>query len=108
MAYRFVSMNDGERDIHWLKLGAFSVATFVVVPVIVEICWFWATGRWGNEAFLVAGFLSSLIVLRAILRAYSIPEGELVSDRVETNIPTPLGSDDAGQEPAAEKIESAA
>jgi len=101
-------MNEGERDVHWLSLAGFAVLVFVVVPLTIEIAWFWGTGRWSNEAFLVAGFLSSLIVIRAILRAYSIPEAELVADRVETNTPTPPRSDDAGQDPAPEKIESAA
>jgi hypothetical protein len=101
-------MNDDGRDVHWLSLGGFAVFVFVVVPLIIEIAWFRATGHWGNEAFLVAGFLSSLIVIRAVLRAYSIPEEELVSDRVAMNIPTPPRSDDAVQDPAPEKIESAA
>jgi len=101
-------MTDGKRDIHWLSLGGFAVLVFAVVPLTVEIAWFWATGRWSNEAFLVAGFLSSLIVIRAVLRAYSIPEEELVSDRPATNTRPPHRPSDAGQDPESEKIESAA
>lgn len=107
MAYRFVSMKDGERSVHWLSLGGFAVFVFVVVPLTIEIAWYWATGDWSKEALLVAGFLASLIVIRAILRAYSIPEDELVSDRGATDVPTSLRSDDAGQDPAPEKMERA-
>jgi hypothetical protein len=77
MSSRFVSLRNGERDIHWVKLGIFAILTFAVVPSVVEIVCLLTTGRWSHPALLVSAFVSTLIVIRETLRAFAIPENEL-------------------------------
>jgi hypothetical protein len=84
MSSRFVSLRNGQRDIHWVKLGVFAVLTFAVVSSVVEIACLLTTGRWSHPALLVAAFVSTLIIIRETLRAFAIPENELNADTSST------------------------
>ncbi len=65
-----------------MRLGVFSLLTFLAIPSIVGLTGLWMTGRWSHEALFVAGFFSALIVIRTVLKVYSIPERELRSEGV--------------------------
>ena len=58
------------------------------------------TGHWSVEALFVGAVLSTLILIRSVLRAYSIPERELYPDTAE-EAPTPHLPAETMTDPAA-------
>lgn len=99
MGSRFVALERGERNIHWIRLAAFAALVFTAIPMLSGVAWYRMTGRWSGEILIVAGFISTLIVIRSLLRAFSIPECVLKPAEAEVN-------PNAGSLPQAEAVES--
>jgi hypothetical protein len=73
----FVSIKEGQRVIHWTKLTAFTAAVMLLSAALVEGLWFLQTQHLSLGALIVALLLSTLVVVRAVIRAITYQEQEL-------------------------------
>ena len=105
MGSRFVALEHGERNIHWIKLAGHAALVLAAVPTLGVLAWYRMTGRWSGEVLIVAGFIAALVVIRSLLRAFSIPECELVP--AEAEAPPNDGSLPRAEEVASRNEDSA-
>lgn len=73
----FVRTKNGQPDVQWPKLAAFSTAVMVVTVVSVEALWYVLTSQLSLGALLAAVVIGILIVVRLVVRAVTYQEQEL-------------------------------
>ena len=77
MKPNFVSIEEGRRVVHWLRLMSFAAVVFGVTALVVEGLWYLVAHTLSTGALVVAVVIAALIVIRAVVQAVTYQEEEL-------------------------------
>lgn len=73
----FVTIHEGQRDVQWKKLAAFSAAVLAVLCTLSLGLWYAFTQTLSLGAVVVGLVLGLIVVVRVIARAVTYQEQEL-------------------------------
>jgi hypothetical protein len=76
----FVSIHEGQREVHWTKLSVVAVAVLALTSILLVGVWYLLSQTLSLGALIVGLVLGVMVVVRMIARAVTYQEQELEAE----------------------------